>query len=262
MGDPACVSVGASCSAPPVLAATQAAIPLRAPRLRGGSTGSCHLGVTGEGSALQYSVAATGGLRLELTSPAIRASTSARIATTRRPASPAGENRGGTNEILYLGAFQGDALSVFVDGDTTTRQRSYTLTSAFTPITLTEAEPNDTSATANVALLQNVGMIEVGESDWYSVIVPGPASSITAETVNPLGAAGMCESNTADTFIRIYDADGTTVLESNDDAGAGFCSLATEAMLAAGTYYVEVLWAPSVVNQIQTAYQLNVTATP
>ena len=47
-----------------------------------------------------------------------------------------------------------------------------------------------------------------------------------------------------DAYLRLYDTDGTTVLDEDDDGGPGFDSQINWNFAAAGTYYIECLTSP------------------
>ena len=67
----------------------------------------------------------------------------------------------------------------------------------------------------------------VGDTDWYYFIVH-TTRSVRIETTTG-----------HDTHIYLYNASGTTLLESDDDGGAGYASLIVRT-LAPGRYYVRV----------------------
>jgi hypothetical protein len=150
------------------------------------------------------------------------------------------------------------ALTLFVDGASMSDAGPFTFTTTFTPAT--EIEPNDDAAHAGTPSNNFVGILyPAADSDWVKVAVPGPTSTITAETVD-LGT-GACAAKGEDTKLEIYDTDGTTVIDSNDDGGAGYCSLLTVPALKAGTYYVRV-FASDLSSSPTMGYKLNVTVTP
>ena len=82
----------------------------------------------------------------------------------------------------------------------------------------------------------------VGNIDWYAVTVQ-QGDSIRAETFAP--ADGQCATGN-DTLLRLYAANRTTQITSDDQGGIQNCSLIDPASntlarnLAAGTYYVAV----------------------
>jgi len=106
-----------------------------------------------------------------------------------------------------------------------------------------ETEPNNSDATADDFAMHQVGgqvcgfVDPDGDANYYSVTLAA-AGTITAETLD--GVLGTtCVSNGNDTRIRIFDATQMQLV-SDDDGGAGFCSLATTGLLMPGTYYVVV----------------------
>ncbi|MFT3769306.1 MAG: DVUA0089 family protein [Minicystis sp.] len=108
-----------------------------------------------------------------------------------------------------------------------------------------EIEGNDTFATANDFASLSVGSKIKGlinptsDKDTYLVVVPpGSIGTITAQTLDgPLGTT--CVSNKIDSYITIFDANGTNLV-GDDDSGDGYCSLATKSGLIPGNYFVEV----------------------
>lgn len=94
--------------------------------------------------------------------------------------------------------------------------------------------------------------------DWYAVVVPS-GYSIRAETFAPTD--GVCSSGN-DTVVRLWQADRSTQITTDDDGGANRCSLLdpmsdTAARgLAAGTYYVSVEDYDK--NDVISAYVLNI----
>lgn len=105
-----------------------------------------------------------------------------------------------------------------------------------------ETEPNQTFSAANnvpagVRLMN--GAITSADVDWYAFTVPA-GGAVTIRTYS--GAPDQCDGG-IDTVITLYGPDGTTELATDDDDGAGTCSVieAAEARgLAAGTYYLLV----------------------
>lgn len=96
----------------------------------------------------------------------------------------------------------------------------------------------------------------VGNIDWYQVIVQN-GQSIRAETF--VAVDGVC---TADTVIRLWQADRSTQITSDDDGGLVRCSLLDPTGdievrdLAAGTYYLSVEEYGN--NSVISAYTLNI----
>ena len=105
-----------------------------------------------------------------------------------------------------------------------------------------ESEPNGTTATATAlgderyvsgrqAIGADIDLFKLVTTDTDSVFV----------TVLPWNDFA-CEPGPGeiDTVVRILAANGTTVLDSDDDGGDGKCSEAAALGLSAGTYYIEV----------------------
>lgn len=97
-----------------------------------------------------------------------------------------------------------------------------------------------------------------GNIDWYQVTVPD-GYGLRAEVFAP--TEGLC--TTTDTVIRLWAANRTTQIYSDDDSGVDRCSLMTPATdpevraLAGGTYYLSV---EEYNNDVAVpAYVLNVT---
>jgi cysteine-rich repeat protein len=114
------------------------------------------------------------------------------------------------------------------------------LTGDFIP----ETEPNDSQALAN-PLGTHAGFIAairpVGDIDYFSFTVPGPASSVTIETSDGIGGCPLGFSS----LLHFYDPSGT-LLATDADGGVGLCSLISPAKypqamnLPGGTYRTRV----------------------
>jgi hypothetical protein len=114
-----------------------------------------------------------------------------------------------------------------------------------------EVEPNDTRPTATP--LSGTDMYVFGghqtgsDVDVYAVTVPAGAS-IRAEVIEG-DSSKTCESQGMDSYLTLYDANGTSKVTDDDD-GRGYCSAIDGTgssprdsgahALAAGTYYIEV----------------------
>jgi cysteine-rich repeat protein len=117
-------------------------------------------------------------------------------------------------------------------------------TCQFTGDFIPETEPNDTQALAN-PLGTHAGFIgaiqPVGDLDYFSFQVPGPASLVSIETGNGIGG---CPQG-FDSILSLYAPSGT-LLAQDDNGGVGLCSqiapgLYGQAMnLAGGTYRTRV----------------------
>jgi len=104
--------------------------------------------------------------------------------------------------------------------------------------TLEAVEPNNTTATATPLATgaQAYGDLTAGDEDWYKITL---TSTSDLKVFAGPGFAGQCD----DTRVRIYAADGTTILIDVDDgntAGQGYYSTFTVGGYAAGDYYVSV----------------------
>jgi hypothetical protein len=114
-------------------------------------------------------------------------------------------------------------------------------------------EPDDTAAEANVIIsgetqLHNFHV--AGDNDWMRISVD-TGDSYVFET----SAAG----SSTDTYMYLYDTDGTTVLEYDDDGGSGLFSLISYTFSDAGTYYIMVR--PYSSSYVGTQYNINVSPT-
>ncbi|WP_437738569.1 DUF4215 domain-containing protein [Sorangium sp. So ce1335] len=122
---------------------------------------------------------------------------------------------------------------------------------------LHETEPNDTPAQADAHAAPWLAEISpAGDVDVVTVNVPGSGSTLIA-TVSDNGTEA-CMNGRLDSYVEILGDDGATVLASDDDAGAGYCSSATATDLAEGTYHVRVR-AADIVPDATFFYRLNVT---
>jgi Zn-dependent metalloprotease len=91
-----------------------------------------------------------------------------------------------------------------------------------------------------------------GDDDWASFSATA-GSSYAIETSN-LGSG-------SDTFIELYDTNGTTLITSDDDGGTGLASRIEWIATAGGTYYVRVRHYSGSAFGPETNYDLQVTST-
>jgi hypothetical protein len=164
---------------------------------------------------------------------------------------------GGMDESLVLPLSGGQALTVFVDGAAVDQKGSFTLAGVFTPSN--EVEPNDAFGQANPLASPFVGtVLPMGDQDFVAVMVPGPSSTIKAETFDFNGSD--CQNYLLDSEVEILGTDGATSLTLNDDKSmSDGCSLATVSGLGAGKYFVRVA-ASMMFSPMQTfGYELVVT---
>jgi hypothetical protein len=119
---------------------------------------------------------------------------------------------------------------------------------------LTEVEPNNTSATATpLGLTANnarvgTGAITAADIDFWSFTAPAGAR---VWAYVDTGGGQSAPTNDRDTFLTLFDTNGTTILEEDDDDGtgngsdsvteSGFASgIAGRTVAAAGTYFIAV----------------------
>ncbi|MCA0421974.1 MAG: M10 family metallopeptidase C-terminal domain-containing protein [Proteobacteria bacterium] len=87
-----------------------------------------------------------------------------------------------------------------------------------------------------------------GDHDWYRV-------TLTAGQTYTFALSGTGTNNVIDTFLRLYAADGTTVLADNDDGLPNLNSLITYTATTSGTYYLDASsFQPSTTGQYQFTY--------
>ncbi len=173
---------------------------------------------------------------------------------------------------VTLDAHAGDVYYLVIDGDYTTDAGDYVLDvqtrqvvcgdgirdssercddgntsdgdgcSAACNVESSESEPNNRRSSADsynhtpwIARISSATDV-----DYYSVNVPQAPGSIVVHSLD-LGDKA-CAYNLMDTVVEIYDtnANGNTLLASDDDGGVGKCSLAFATGLAAGNYFVKV----------------------
>lgn len=112
-------------------------------------------------------------------------------------------------------------------------------------------EPDDIYAQASTLLngiIQNHNFHTGSDNDWASLTVNAD-DTYTIETI-PV-------TSSIDTYMYLYDTNGTTLISGNDDAGINYCSLITYTFTSAGTYYIRVN--PFSSNEINKYYNLSAT---
>ena len=146
---------------------------------------------------------------------------------------------GGTDELMRHAFMAGTTPHfLYVDGFAAGEEGPFSFTAEAANIT--ETEPNDTDATANLAVTGDIGYLTAADEDWFSIVVVAPGD-ITITTSDVF--AGDCAGSLIDTEIELFDTDGSTSLQFNDDIDEGngnYCSAVTATGLAAGTYFVRV----------------------
>ena len=129
---------------------------------------------------------------------------------------------------------------------------------------VTEVEPNNTAGTANPLGLNangcrvGSGAITAGDVDYWSFAAPA-GSRVWAYV--DTGGGQSSPANDRDSFLSLFNTDGTTLIEEDDDDGSGngsdsvtesgFAStIAGRTLAAAGTYFLAVrgFGATSVIN--------------
>ena len=122
-----------------------------------------------------------------------------------------------------------------------------------------ESEPNDTPAVALPWGGPYYGSISpAGDVDVVSVVVP-ENGSLLAEVID-FGDGG-CVGKSLDSYVEFIAPDGTTIVDSDDDGGDGYCSVNFLAGMPAGTYFVSVR-AGNKADPVTFAYQLRLTVMP
>lgn len=124
------------------------------------------------------------------------------------------------------------------------------------PVITAESEPNNTSATAQVLnlSLQNVTIVAgsvnpAADIDWYRI--DGVVAGSKIWTYVDPGGTQNPGANSRDPQVRVFAADGTTLIEFDDDDGTGnggdgttetslASSIAGRTLTAGGTYYIHV----------------------
>jgi hypothetical protein len=147
-----------------------------------------------------------------------------------------------TEHLLYQ-ASSPDPFYLFVDGTSWYADQDPAgpfLLGVREVATHAEVEPNDTRLQANAETPATLvsAAIGAGDNDWYSVAVPANATLWVAVLGSGLDT---CAYGTIDSELQILAPDGTTELAHDDDNGTfDYCSTASAADLAAGTYFLRV----------------------
>ncbi len=152
-----------------------------------------------------------------------------------------------------------------------------------TPVVTPETEPNNTSATANTinlsAAAQPCGIVSAainpgGDVDFFTFTGAPAGSRIWIET--DTGGTQNAGANSRDTVIDLLAADGTTVVENDDDDGTGnggdgtietglASMIGGRTLTTGGTYFIRVraFSATGIVNPYRLFVTLtNTAATP
>lgn len=126
---------------------------------------------------------------------------------------------GARHELVNVYMEEGKDYYIFVDdGSTTAITGPYALIVAdATAYEITEAEPNNSAieATPITTPLNGGQIVGPADEDWYAV------SGNTGDRVYVWLNNGGSINSTIDTEVRLYAADGTTLIEYDDDDGDG-----------------------------------------
>jgi hypothetical protein len=97
---------------------------------------------------------------------------------------------------------------------------------------VTETEPNDTAATAQTMAVGDdfSGSVDLDDIDFVKFTVAGPTDIIATTVLGTL----------SDSFLTLFDTDGSTILAENDDFDSTGASQIVFSLPAAGTYFLEV----------------------
>lgn len=105
-----------------------------------------------------------------------------------------------------------------------------------------EVEPNGTVAQASAYKAGFHGQISpAGDVDWVK---------LTATKTQPLTISmydlgdGACAQFLQDSYLELYQSNGTTLIAQDDDGGAGGCAKLVTTSLGPGVYYLKVTAAP------------------
>jgi hypothetical protein len=208
-------------------------------------TGSCQAGGAPE-DLFTYTAAQTGYLQLALTSTDdLGVSVRTTCADPLTEIGCADALFGGDTENLSVEIQSGATVTVLVDGYAAGRDGDYTLNASFA-IPVPEIEPNDASNVANVATAGIVtGSVNPDtDQDWFVITLAAPAT-ITASTISR--GTSICGQGTLDSILTLFEFDGMTIIDENDDINpffGDFCSIVSGATLPAGTYYLRVQLSP------------------
>jgi cysteine-rich repeat protein len=102
-----------------------------------------------------------------------------------------------------------------------------------------ETASNDTAASASPYLVPFAASIDPpGDVDFVSFVVSEPAVGLVIETLD--FGDDACKLYELDTYLTLYDTNGTTVLAEADDQVGSSCALLEYGALPAGTYFVKI----------------------
>jgi len=237
-------------------------------------TPSCLLPGTSSGREVVYRVVAVQSGVLDVR---LRAASANLNVSVRRICGEAASELGcsetgagaGITERVRVAVAQGEALFVVVDGSDTAEQGAFTLDVESRPVRCGDAvrdegeecddgnqdsndgcsssctvesdetEPNGSTAEADpyTGFPFFAGIVPAADVDVFSIAVTA-GSTLTAETFDY--GDGACSQNLLDSYLELLAPNGSSVLDEDDDGGAGFCSVVSASNLSAGTYFVRV----------------------
>ncbi|EYF06945.1 hypothetical protein [Chondromyces apiculatus] len=117
---------------------------------------------------------------------------------------------------------------------------AYNMQVLLVPASVTESEPNNTSATADSTMgsPDAIGAIGVaGDNDWYAVPLPANVRFVAQVDSGMVNECGV----DIDSELEIYSPSGTSLAFSEDISPFGnYCSAALVQITTAGTYYVRI----------------------
>lgn len=167
---------------------------------------------------------------------------------------------GAEDELLVVPMADGAEHTVFVSAYEGGEEGPYVLTTTIFPHD--ETEPNDTFATADAASTAEglyCHLTGPDDIDWFSFTL-AETSDVSIATTDV--QEGDCAASRIDTDLELFEDDGVTSLEFNDDIDEpndNYCSAITVEDLPAGDYLVRVRSSEEYCPSCTPAYQLTVT---
>ena len=162
---------------------------------------------------------------------------------------------GGQTERLLQNVTAGDTFTLLVDGYQAGREGDFTVNASMVPVNA-ETEPNDDLATANtIALTSGIGFMSAAtnptdDEDWFTFTL----TTASAVRISTGSFGGSTCGGDIDTMVELYQNDGSTLIDQNDDINNGnYCSsLTTMDPLDPGTYTVHVFKSPTALDPAAT----------
>jgi len=129
-----------------------------------------------------------------------------------------GGTASGKHEFVVVELLGGIPYYIYVDQHVAAATGAYTLIIEDAAVyEVTEVEPNDTPGTASPVTLPHAGGALIGPTDVDYWAIPGNTGDRVYAWLNNGGSTN----STLDTTLRFYAADGSTVIEFDDDDGDG-----------------------------------------